>query len=156
MSYLIKIVLFDIDGVLTDGTVLIDQQGHEQKRMSHVDIDAVHDIKRKGFKIGAITGEPEEKCSYFKSRFPWDYFYSGTKDKLSIVKEIEKKEALTSDNICYIGDGFYDIDALKYVGLSVCPHNAIPEAKEVADICLEKSGGGGCIWELRRILVQDS
>jgi D-sedoheptulose 7-phosphate isomerase len=151
---LIKAVLFDIDGVLTDGTVSVDQDGREVKRMSLIDIDAVHDIKRQGFIIGAITGESAEKCSYFKKRFPWDYFYSGIKNKLSIVKEIEEKTQLTPSEICYIGDGWYDIDPLSYVGMAVCPRNAIPEAIDIADICLNKRGGDGCIWELRGILFE--
>jgi D-sedoheptulose 7-phosphate isomerase len=151
---LIKAVLFDIDGVLTDGTVSVDQDGREVKRMSLIDIDAVHDIKRQGFIIGAITGESAEKCSYFEKRFPWDYFYSGTKDKLSIVKEIEEQAQLTPNEICYVGDGWYDIDPLSYVGMSVCPQNAIPEAIDIVDIRLNKRGGDGCIWELRRILIE--
>lgn len=151
---MIKAVLFDIDGVITDGTILIDRDGREMKRISLTDIDAIHDIKRQGYIIGAITGEDTEICNYFKKRFPWDYFYKGKKDKLNAVKEIEKHAGLKADEICYIGDGFYDIEALCYVGLSVCPQNAIPEAVEAAKVCLKKRGGDGCVWELRNLLLE--
>jgi len=151
---LIKVVLFDIDGVVTDGTVWLDQDGREIKRMSMVDIDAIHDLHRHGFILGAITGETEEKCLFFRKRFHWDYFYSGVKDKLDVLNKIRKQEQVDPSEICYIGDGWYDVQPLKNVGLSVCPKNAIPEVLEVADVCLSKSGGDGCLWELRRLLLE--
>ena len=152
---MIKAVLFDIDGVLTDGKIFVDQEGREMKRISLKDIDAVYDIKRRGFLIGAITGEATEMSKYFERRFPWDFFYVGIKDKLSVVKDIERRAGLTPEEICYIGDGLYDIEVLSYVGLSVCPRDAIPEAITAAKIRLNKDGGDGCVWELRKLLLAD-
>ncbi|MDR2590985.1 MAG: HAD hydrolase family protein [Oscillospiraceae bacterium] len=151
---MIKIVLFDIDGVLTDGSLLVDYNGNELKQVNLVDIDAVHAIKKQGFLIGAITGENTALCNYFEKRFPWDYFYFGRKDKLDVIKEIETITGISSCEICYIGDGFYDIEPLSYVGLSVCPNNAIKEVKDIVDICLTRNGGSGCIWEFRNILLE--
>ena len=153
---MIKAVIFDIDGVITDGKILINKDGQELKRISLKDIDAIYDIKRNGFLIGAITGENTEICDYFKIRFPWDFFYSEIKDKLGVIKGIEKKMGLSPKEICYIGDGIYDIESLLYVGLSVCPADAIPEVISSSMVCLEKKGGDGCVWELRNLLLRNN
>jgi D-sedoheptulose 7-phosphate isomerase len=147
-------VLFDIDGVLTDGRIIVDENGKERKQISLRDIDAVYEIKRQGFKIGAITGEKTEITNYFEGRFPWDYFYRGCKNKVEAIKEIAEKEGLSRDEICYLGDGKYDIDPVGYVGLGVCPSDAITPVKKAATLILGQSGHGA-IWELVEYLKSD-
>ena len=78
---MIKLLVFDIDGVLTDGSIIIDSNGKEQKKINLKDIDAIFCLKRKGYRLAAITGEDKEIVSYFEKRFPWDYFYRGNKCK---------------------------------------------------------------------------
>ena len=78
---MVELVVFDIDGVLTDGSILVDSRGNEQKRISIKDIDAVYELKRMGFQLAAITGENSPIVAYFQRRFPWDYFFSGCKKK---------------------------------------------------------------------------
>ena len=152
----IKIVFFDIDGVLTDGQIYIDQNGNEMKSVNIRDIDSVYAIQRKGILIAAITGEDTPIVEYFRNRFPWDYFRSGIKNKLDALKEIENKENLTGENICYIGDGKYDSESILYSGLGVCPCDASEEAKASAKIILKSKGGRGCVQELERILIGDT
>ena len=69
---MIELIIFDIDGVITDGTVIIDSQGHEQKQINLKDVDAIFELHRRGYKMAAITGENTEIVNYFKQRFPWD------------------------------------------------------------------------------------
>ena len=149
---MIKLVIFDIDGVITNGKIYINTQGEEFKQIDLKDVDAVFDIKRAGFKICAITGENTPITEYFKNRFPRDYFFSGDKQKLVTVKHLENLLGITRNEICYIGDGKYDIEAIEYVGLSVCPNDAIDEIKRKAKVILNKNGGSGCIWELYNLL----
>ncbi len=149
---MIKLVIFDIDGIITDDTVIIDDAGREQKRMNFKDVDAVFELHRRGYKLAAITGEGNAMVEYFRSRFPWDYFYSDNKHKKSTIDEIMNLTGFSLDEICYIGEGKYDIEPLEYVGLSVCPPDSIDEAKRVSDIILQNKGGNGCVWELIGIL----
>lgn len=149
---MIELVIFDIDGVITDGTVIIDSNGNEQKQINLKDIDAIFELHRKGYKLAAITGEDTDIVNYFKNRFPWDYFYRGNKTKKETIQEIEKNTGISKENICYIGDGKYDVEPLAYVGLGVCPANAIDKAKNAADIILQNDGGKGCIWEMISLL----
>ena len=149
---MIKAIIFDIDGVITDGSIIINELGNEQKKINLKDIDAIFELKKKGFIIAAITGEKSHIVSYFEKRFPWDYFYYGKKDKVEVIKEIEIKCKINPTNICYIGDGKYDVEPLRYVGLGICPSDAIDKAKNVAKIILQYKGGQGCLWELVSIL----
>lgn len=149
---MIKLIVFDIDGVITDGSVIIDLQGNEQKRINLKDIDAIFELKRRGFLLAAITGEETSIVSYFEKRFPWKYFYKGNKTKSETMKIIEEGTGVTRENICYVGDGKYDVEPLLYAGLGICPANAIDKAKQAADIILQNNGGEGCIWEMLAIL----
>lgn len=149
---MINLVVLDIDGVITDGSVIIDSIGTEQKKINLKDIDAIFELHRQGYKLAAITGEDTDIVRYFKKRFPWDYFYSGSKTKKDALKQIEEGTGIDRSNICYVGDGKYDIEPLSYVGLGICPANAIDRAKDSADIILQNNGGDGCLWELLSIL----
>ena len=149
---MIELVVFDIDGVLTDGSILVDSQGREQKRINIKDIDAIFELKRRGYHLAAVTGEDTEIVNYFRGRFPWDYFYCGCKKKLDAIRALVDKLGLSMEQAAYIGDGKYDLEILPHVGLSVCPADAIREARLQADVVLHQAGGGGCVWELLSIL----
>lgn len=149
---MIELIVFDIDGVITDGSVIIDSNGHEQKQINLKDIDAIFELHRRGYKLAAITGEDTEIVNYFEKRFPWEYFYRGNKTKKETMQQIEAGTGVSRENICYIGDGKYDVEPLMYAGLGLCPANAIDKAKNAADIILQNDGGKGCIWEMISIL----
>lgn len=151
---MIELIVFDIDGVITDGSVIIDHCGNEQKQINLKDIDAIFELYRRGYKIAAITGEDTDIVDYFEKRFPWKYFYRGNKTKKETMQQIEQSTGIDRANICYIGDGKYDVEPLTYAGLGICPANAIDRAKNAADIILQNDGGKGCIWELISILEE--
>lgn len=149
---MIELIVFDIDGVITDGSVIIDSKGVEQKQINLKDIDAIYELHNRGYRLAAITGEDTDIVDYFEKRFPWEFFYRGNKTKKQTIQLIENETGISRINICYIGDGKYDVEPLTYAGLGVCPANAIDRAKCAADIILQNDGGKGCIWELVSIL----
>lgn len=149
---MIKLIVFDIDGVITDGSVIVDSKGTEQKQINLKDIDAIFELHRRGYKLAAITGEDTEIVDYFEKRFPWDFFYRGNKTKKETLQKIESETGVGRESICYIGDGKYDVEPLSYAGLGLCPANAIDKAKNAADIILQNDGGKGCIWEMISLL----
>ncbi len=149
---MIKLVVLDIDGVITDGSVIIDSQGREQKQLNLKDIDAIFELHRRGYKLAAITGEDTEIVGYFEKRFPWEYFFRGNKTKKQTIQQIEQGTGIKRESICYVGDGKYDVEPLTYAGLGICPANAIDRAKHAADMILQNDGGKGCLWELISIL----
>lgn len=152
---MIKLVLLDIDGVLTDGKMTVDSDGKEYKTIDMKDVDAVFEMKRRGYQIGLITGESTPITLYFKERFKPDFFYNCCKDKPKALKDILKKTGYSTEQVCYVGDGKHDIPIMKLIEFTACPANAIPEVKEIVKIKLKSNGGDGCIWELLKYLKQD-
>lgn len=151
---MIQLIVFDIDGVITDGSVIIDANGNEQKKINLKDIDAIFELHRRGYTLAAITGEDTNIVDYFEKRFPWSYFYRGNKTKKETMQLIEADTKIKRENICYIGDGKYDVEPLQYAGLGICPANAIDRARNAASIILQNNGGAGCLWEIISILEQ--
>ncbi len=145
---MIKAVLLDIDGVLTDGRVTFDAEGREFKTINFKDVDAVFAMKRQGIKTGLITGEKTAVVQEFRRRFQPDFFYCGCKNKPFALREIMEKTAFSYDEICYAGDGRHDLEVMKLVKYSASPADAIREVREAAAIKLEHNGGDACIWEL--------
>ena len=134
MTKRIKMVVFDIDGVLTDGMLYIDSNSRETKKVSLTEIDALNEIGKQCL-IGAITGEDTPIVDYFRRIANWLFFESGCKDKKQVLIQQINNNGLTPSEVCYIGDGKYDISAV-----------------DVADIVLNGRGGETCIYELYRLL----
>lgn len=150
---MIKVLATDIDGVLTDGKAYI-SGGIENKTICYSDLDAFGDIRGNDIKIAIITGEENDFTEFIRKKVKPDFFYSGCKSKGDAIQDIMLKADAARDQICYIGDGKYDIPAMKIAGISVCPADAIDEAKVNADIILKKKGGEGCIAELSPFLCR--
>jgi len=151
---MIKLILLDIDGVITDGKVTVDASGKEFKTFDMKDVDAVFEMKRRGLKVGLITGEATPLAIFFQRRLQPDYFYKGCKDKVTALKDVMKASGTTPAEICYVGDGKYDIPVLQQVALAVCPANAIEQVKQVASVQLKRNGGDGALWELLNYLPE--
>jgi 3-deoxy-D-manno-octulosonate 8-phosphate phosphatase (KDO 8-P phosphatase) len=147
-----RILVCDIDGVLTDGFVWIDGKGNELKRISFHDLDALFDLQKNGFTVAFLTGEQGDWVEMVKKRLPYKYFYCGCRDKRAALLEILRLENGQSADLCYIGDGLSDVPALQLAGMAVVPANAVQEARLVAGIVLSAAGGQGAIVELARLL----
>ncbi|MBF0385200.1 MAG: HAD hydrolase family protein [Candidatus Omnitrophica bacterium] len=152
---MIKLVLLDIDGVLTDGKVTVDSKGNEYKTICYKDIDAIFQMKRQNLLVGLVTGEATPITDFFKERFNPDFFYSGCKDKCVALKDILSKSGISVENVCYVGDSKHDLAIMKQVKCSACPSNAITEVKELAEIKLAARGGEGCVWELLEWIIKN-
>lgn len=149
-------LLFDIDGVITDGKKYIGENGLESKAINLKDMDALGMIKDAGYMIGCVTGEETAFSRQFESMRILDYAQIGCKQKEEVLKEIEEKYHIFPSEICYIGDGKYDIPILERVGLALCPSDATEEVREIVDIVLKRRGGEGCIAEIYTLLSFES
>ena len=152
---MIKLLLSDIDGVLTDGKVTFDAAGNETKTVNFTDMDAMGNFRRAGIKIGLITGEKTPIVEYFKKRFRPDYFICGCHTKDEAVKQLMIEHGFVPEEICYIGDGKYDLPVMPLVRISACPANAIREVKAAAKLNLQTRGGDGVIKELWDLFVDN-
>lgn len=146
MQNKIQALIFDIDGVITDGKKYTDGITQIMKSIAYKDLDAISDFKKNGILVGCISGENTDFSKEIAANL--DYCSLGTKNKRKVLEEFSDKYGIEHTYICYVGDGKYDVEALEYVGLAVCPHDSIHEVKRVSDIVLDTLGGQGCIAEL--------
>lgn len=136
--------IFDYDGVLTDGTIIINHDG-ELLRTAHVrDGYAIRQAINKGYRVAIISGGKTESV---KKRFEvlgvMDVFL-GVGDKLSVYKEYLQKNGLESEEVLFMGDDIPDFEVMQNVGVATCPADAAPEIKSLAHYISAVKGGRGC------------
>lgn len=141
----IRAVITDIDGVLTNGKVMLEEGAELNKKICFKDLDTISQFREKGIKFGVITGESDKFTELLNERMKPDYFFSGCKDKKRALEEIARKEGIPLSTVSYIGDGKYDIEAIKLAGIGICPLDATYEVRRIADIVLKCKGGEGCL-----------
>jgi 3-deoxy-D-manno-octulosonate 8-phosphate phosphatase (KDO 8-P phosphatase) len=144
----IKAVAMDVDGVLTDGTVWLDEAGHELKRVSFADIMGVSIGRRAGLLYALVSGENGPSLHQIAAKFGVADVYSGCKDKAAAVRDFAARHDLELAEVCYIGDDVNDVPALEICGLAVAPADAQPAALASAVVVTARSGGVGCVREV--------
>lgn len=155
-SISVRLLALDIDGVLTDGTVWLDEEGHETKRLSFRDIDAVFWARRAGLRLALLTGEDTLWVKMIAQRLQITLVYSGAKDKAAALRQLATDAGVSVDEIAYVGDSDRDVPALRITGMGLSPTNATPAARRAADVVLNASGGYGAVAEaVALILAED-
>ncbi len=149
---MIKWIFLDIDGVLTDGSVYVDEYGKEIKKIHYYNLDAIFELHSQGYLLVALTAEKSTFTSFLEKRVPWTLFFGGCKDKLSVLLELERDGKLSRDEVVFVGDSRRDILLLQNVALSVCPQNAMSEVKKVCQYILPKNSEEGGLWGLIEII----
>lgn len=143
-----KLILTDIDGVLTDGRVIVDGHGGETKAICYRDLDAIGIGRRAGYDFAFVTGEDTEMARFLSRRFRVERLYTGAKDKLAALRSIEAELGIPLSNLIYIGDSDRDVPALEAVGLGIAPCDAAPKAKAASKIITQCRGGFGVLLEV--------
>lgn len=153
----IEFILFDVDGVVTDGICYKSRDNSDViiKGIQLKDLDAIGLLKEVGFQVGVISGEDNSYLfgSDILSRL--DICLWKCKNKGKAIDYVCDLFHITEKHICYIGDGKYDIPVLKKVGLSVCPSDAIDDVKKISDVILDCAGGCGCLAEICSKLISN-
>ena len=152
----IKVVLTDVDGVLTDAGMYYAESGEELKKFNTNDGMGFELLRNAGYKTGIITSENTSIVERRAKKLKCDYLYQGIKNKLEIVKEIAGLENISLSQIAYIGDDLNDLNALENVGYSACPANANETIKNTVHKRLFKSGGEGAFREFAHTILSKS
>ncbi|MDD2697857.1 MAG: HAD hydrolase family protein [Arcobacteraceae bacterium] len=154
---MITLLVFDIDGTLTNGKITYDANGVETKSFDVKDGMAIEAwCKKFGFKAAFITGRNSVIVDKRGAELGVEYIYQGVKDKTKILAEILEKENLTLANVAAIGDDLNDIKMLQSVKLSFCPSDAVAEVKDIVSIVSSKSGGNGAAREMIEYILKIS
>ena len=151
----IKILLFDCDGVLTDGRIILGSNKTEYKCFSTVDGMGLKIWKKAGFICGSITGRSSEALEKRAKELSFDELHQGIARKGKVLKEILKRRSLTMEEVAYIGDDINDLPIGANVGLFFVPANHHESVKPYADYILNANGGHGVIREAVDILLSN-
>jgi len=144
----IKAVAMDVDGVLTDGTVWLDETGRESKRVSFADIMGISLGRRAGLHFAFVSGENGPVLDQIAVKFGVLEVYRGCKDKAAALREFASRHDVGLDEVCFIGDDVNDLPAFELCGLAVAPADAQPAARAKADLVTTRPGGGGSVREV--------
>ena len=144
----IKLVAFDVDGVMTDGSITYDEDGKEYKTFNAKDGHGVVRMNKAGFITAIITARNNGTVQHRAKNLNFTELYQGYKYKLPALEELMQKYNLNFENIAYMGDDLPDICILEKVGLSSCPADAAEEVKEICKFQSKYNGGKGAVREL--------
>ena len=144
----IKLILADVDGVMTDGTIEIDHNANESKRFSTLDGYGIRLWHKAGYKIGLITGR-DCPCIYHRAKnLGIEIVRAGTFAKWEAVIEIAAEQNLSMEEVAFIGDDYPDLPAIRAVGLGVTVPHAPQELKNAAEYITQRPGGYGAVRDL--------
>ncbi|GLU44977.1 KdsC family phosphatase [Allomuricauda sp. NBRC 101325] len=140
--------VFDVDGVFTDGMVLITSNGELLRKMSVKDGYALKTAIQKGYNVCIITGGTNEGVKERLKGLGVTDFYMGSHHKEEPLKEYMDIYNIDPKQVVYMGDDMPDIPPMKMVALATAPQNAIPEVKAICDYVSHKNGGDGCVRDI--------
>ena len=140
--------IFDVDGVLTDGSLTVTTDGEMLRTMNVKDGYALKAALDSGYKIAIISGGTNEGVRTRLKALGVEFIYLGSHDKIKQLNSFINSSGVNMNNILYMGDDIPDIPVLKVVGLSCCPQDAVNEVKEVSTYVSNKNGGKGAVRDV--------
>jgi len=144
----IKILVMDVDGILTDGTVFIPENGNEYKQFSILDGLGLVSLRKVGVQTALISGRLSGATSARAAELKLDHVVQGKTDKLSELQRLAKRLGLEACELCYMGDDEIDIPAIEWAGIGVSVPNGRPSVKAAADWVTPLMGGHGAVREV--------
>lgn len=150
----IRMVLLDVDGVMTDGGIYYSAEGLELKRFNAQDGYGIVRAREHGLKIGLISGRSTPIVDARARELQADELIQGSPDKLAAMAGVCKRHGLAPDQLAFMGDDLFDLPLLKAVGFSAAPGNARPEVKKAVHYVTPSSGGHGAVRELMELIIR--
>lgn len=154
----LQAIAFDVDGVLTDGTLLWSTGTVEEtKRFSFADIMGISLLRRLGIKLALISGEPSPLVDRYAAKMHLHHVVKGTRDKATAVREFAAKFSIPLEQTCFFGDDVNDLFAMEIAGLCACPANAADEVQAFVTehgFVSSKDGGQGAVREFSDALLK--
>lgn len=152
----IRLLLTDVDGVLTDGGVILDNQGVESKCFNIRDGLAMRLWQHAGGHIGIVTSRSSQTVKFRAAELDLEIVRQGVKNKLPEVQAIVAELNLQPHQLAYIGDDLPDIPSIRHAGLGVAVADAPEEVREAADYVTSVPGGRGAVRELVELLLKNT
>ena len=150
----IKLLLLDVDGVLTDGTIIYTHDGGESKGFNTQDGFGLRILQDAGVDVGLITARTSEAVNRRAADLKLKYVYQGAGSKLEIFEEILQQSGLRPLQTAYMGDDWLDLPMLNRVGLGLAPANCVVEIKQHVHYVTERKGGQGAVREACDLILE--
>jgi len=150
----VRLIVFDVDGVLTTGQLVFGHEGEELKIFHCQDGLGISAARRAGLKTAIITGRWTTMVELRSAELRIDAVCQGVIDKLGALKELLKKYDITMEQVAYVGDDLNDLAVMTKVGLPCAVNNAVPEVKEIARYVAGRSGGSGAAREVIEMILK--
>lgn len=140
--------IFDVDGVMTDGSLLIDSQGEMLRTMNVKDGYAIKTAINKGFNMCIISGGTNEGVRSRLEALGVNEIHLGAHAKMDFLQDYLLKNNVKAENVLYMGDDIPDFPVMQEVGLPCCPQDAVKEIKDISKYVSHKKGGKGCVRDV--------
>ena len=150
----IRLLLLDVDGVLTDGRIIIDDRGVESKHFHVRDGQGISLLMRAGIEVGFITARSSRAVSRRAKELGVRLVHQGVKDKLQTYNDVKRGRGLADEQIAYVGDDIIDLAILRQAGLAVLVADGCPELTFAVDFITDAAGGNGAVREVAELLLK--
>jgi 3-deoxy-D-manno-octulosonate 8-phosphate phosphatase (KDO 8-P phosphatase) len=150
----IKLLLLDVDGVLTDGSIILDCRGNEQKAFHVRDGHGIKLAQRAGITVGLITGRKSEVVNIRARELGIEEVHQGAHEKIAVYESLIAKYGVHDGEVAFMGDDVVDLDILKRAGLAATVADADPAVRPHADLITRAAGGRGAVRELINLLLK--
>ena len=150
----IRLLILDVDGVMTDGKIIIDDVGNEMKHFNVRDGHGIKMLMRHGIAVVLLTGRRSKVVEHRARELGITEVHQGAHDKLSIFEAILRSKSLRYENIAFIGDDIVDVPVLRRAGFSVAVADAAEHVKKCVDYVTHNSGGAGAVREVCEMILE--
>jgi len=149
----IKLVITDVDGVLTDGGLYYTEEGLVMKKFNVKDGIATRRLREFGFECGIISTDGPDLIEIRNKRMKMDFIVTSTWNKLEKLEELCIERNITSENVAYLGDDINDLSIIDAVGFSACPNDAVDVILNSVDHICKRKGGDGVFREFAELII---
>jgi len=150
----IKLLLFDVDGVLTDGKILLHPDGSESKQFDIKDGTGIVWAQRAGLKVGMLSARTSAATTQRAAQLGITIVHQGVASKVRAYDDILRQHGLTDAEVAYMGDDVLDLPILTRAGLTASPSDAVDEVRATVDYVSRASGGAGAARELVELVLK--
>lgn len=150
----IRLLLLDVDGVLTDGSIFVGDDGREIKRFHVHDGSAIVWWKKSGHQVALLSGRSCEAVRHRADELGIDHVIQGARIKIPPFEKLLKTLSIDRSEVCYVGDDLPDLPIFQEVGLAVAPANACAEVREAAGHVTRNGGGYGAVREVVELVLR--
>jgi 3-deoxy-D-manno-octulosonate 8-phosphate phosphatase (KDO 8-P phosphatase) len=150
----IRLLLLDVDGVLTDGRVHYSDNGEELKAFSTQDGLGIRLLQKYGIQVGLVSGRVSGAVRRRASELGIDLIYEGVRDKAALLEDIRGRTGITAPETAFVGDDLVDLPVMNRIGAAIAVANAVEDVKSAAAATTRSSGGRGAVREVAEAILK--